>query len=154
MISQYEKATSKAQALIETAPDAMVVVNMSGQIVLINAQTERLFGYKKEELLGKEVELLIPDEFVKHHSEHRRKYTSMPKVRNMGKGMELYGKDKSGKNFPIEISLSPLNTGTDVFISAAIRDITDRKKLKTNSRVYWKVPPMPWLLLVKRVKFI
>ncbi|MBR9776644.1 MAG: PAS domain S-box protein [Cytophagales bacterium] len=128
VISQYEKATSKAQALIETAPDAMVVVNMSGQIVLINAQTERLFGYKKEELLGKEVELLIPDEFVKHHSEHRRKYALKPKVMNMGKGMELYGKDKSGKNFPIEISLSPLNTGTDVFISAAIRDITDRKK--------------------------
>lgn len=128
LISQYEKATSKAQALIETAPDAMVVVNMSGQIVLINAQTERLFGYKKEELLGKEVELLIPDKFVKHHSDHRRRYASMPKVRNMGKGMELYAKDKLGKNFPVEISLSPLNMGTDVFISAAIRDITDRKK--------------------------
>ncbi|EPR66420.1 PAS domain S-box protein [Cyclobacterium qasimii] len=152
LVSQYEKATSKAQALLETAPDAMVIVNKVGQIVLINAQTERLFGYKKEELLGKEVELLIPDEFLKHHSAHRTKYASKPKVRNMGQGMELYGKNKSGNNFPVEISLSPLHTDTDVFISAAIRDISDRKKAEDKFKGLLESAPDAMVIVDKEGK--
>ena len=126
--SMFEKAASKAQSLLETAPDAMVIVNQKGQIVLINAQTETLFGYKKEELLGKEVEILIPDEFLAHHKSYRDWYISHPVVRGMGQGKELFGKQKSGNTFPIEISLSPLRTDEGLFVSAAIRDITDRKK--------------------------
>lgn len=136
LASQYEKAISKAQALLETAPDAMVIVNKAGEIVLINAQTEKLFGYKKEELLGKEVELLIPDKFLKYHRANRSKYTSKPKTRNMGQGMELYGKKKSGKNFPVEISLSPLETEEGMLVSAAIRDITKRKKVEKELEKY------------------
>lgn len=127
-ISTFEKAASKAQSLLETAPDAMVIVNQGGQIVLVNAQTENLFGYSKQELLGQDVEILIPDEFLKHHKKHRDKYFGQPKTRSMGQGMELYGKKKNGSKFPVEISLSPLKTEEGIFVSAAIRDITFRKK--------------------------
>jgi len=126
--STFEKAASKAQSLLETAPDAMVIVNQWGQVVLVNAQTEKLFGYSKQELLGHEVEMLIPEEFLKYHKHHRDKYFGQPKTRNMGQGMELYGKKKDGSTFPVEISLSPLKTDEGVFVSAAIRDITFRKK--------------------------
>lgn len=127
-ISTFEKAASKAQSLLETAPDAMVIVNQGGQIVLVNAQTENLFGYSKQELLGQDVEILIPDEFLKHHKKHRDKYFGQPKTRSMGQGMELHGKKKNGSKFPVEISLSPLKTEEGIFVSAAIRDITFRKK--------------------------
>lgn len=127
-ISTFEKVASKAQSLLETAPDAMVIVNQRGQIVLVNAQTENLFGYSKQELMGQEVEILIPDEFLNHHKKHREKYFEHPKTRSMGQGMELHGKRKNGSKFPVEISLSPLKTEEGVFVSAAIRDITFRKK--------------------------
>jgi PAS domain S-box-containing protein len=125
--SLFRTVASKAQALLETAPDAMVIVNSVGQIVLVNAQTEKLFGYKKEELLGKEVEILIPQRFLGKHEGHRKNFFSNPKARAMGVGLELFGKRKDNKEFPVEISLSPLSTESGTFVSAAIRDITERK---------------------------
>ncbi|WP_200975190.1 PAS domain S-box protein [Echinicola sp. 20G] len=133
-ISQFEKAGNKAQDLLETAPDAMVIVNQVGQIVLVNEQTEIMFGYKKKELLGSEIEILIPSEFLKHHKQYRDKYIQKPKSRKMIKGMELSGRQKDGQTFPVEISLSPLNTEEGLFVSAAIRNISDRKKAENKFR--------------------
>lgn len=125
---------SKAQALLETAPDAMVIVNGYGQIILINAQTEKLFGYKKDELLGQDVEILIPDRFLGKHPGHRKLFFANAKARTMGEGQALFGKHKSGKEFPVEISLSPLETEEGLLVSAAIRDISKRKKAEEKFR--------------------
>ncbi len=125
---------SKAQALLETAPDAMVIVNGFGQIILINVQTEKLFGYKKDELLGQDVEILIPDRFLGKHPGHRKLFFANAKARTMGEGQELFGKHKSGNEFPVEISLSPLETEEGLLVSAAIRDISQRKKAEEKFR--------------------
>lgn len=127
-LTQSEKVANKAQALLETAPDAMVIVNQQGQIVLVNAQTEAQFGYTKEELLGKELEILVPDDIVYQHRHQRERYVSEPVPRNMSEDMELKGQRKDGSTFPVEVSLSPLKTENGLFISAAIRNISDRKK--------------------------
>jgi PAS domain S-box-containing protein len=133
-IMQRRTMESKAQALLETAPDAMVIVNSFGQIILINAQTEKLFGYEKNELLGQNVEILIPDRFVSKHTGHRKHFFSNAKTRTMGEGQELFGKHKNGIEFPVEISLSPLETEDGLLVSAAIRDISEKKKLETQIR--------------------
>ncbi|WP_346237000.1 PAS domain-containing sensor histidine kinase [Niabella insulamsoli] len=127
-VSQTYKLASKAQALLETAPDAMVIVNKLGQIILANAQTEKLFGYTRDELLGQYVEMLMPTPFSTHHQGHRDSYFRNPTSRNMGKGLELFGRRKDGSTFQAEISLSPLKTEEGTFASAAIRDITERKR--------------------------
>ncbi|MFI2741284.1 PAS domain S-box protein [Zhouia sp. PK063] len=133
-VNQFQKVANKAQAFIEAAPDAIIVVNQLGQIVLVNAQTGKLFGYKKEELLGKDVEILIPDEFLSNHRKHRFNYQKNPAFRSMGQGLELFGKNRDGNRFPVEISLSPLKTEDGIFYSAAIRDITERKKAERKFR--------------------
>ena len=123
----------KFMDLLEMAPDAMVIANSEGKIVLVNAQTERLFGYQREELLGNELELLMPERFRLKHIHHRKKYDRKPKTRPMGLDLDLFGKKKNGDEFPVEISLSPLqlsgNSGSIVI--AAIRDITRQKEAET-----------------------
>ena len=116
------------RSLLEAAPDAMVIVDEGGTIRIVNSQTERLFGWDRAELLGKPVEVLIPDRFRDSHAAHRQAYAHAPRTRNMGTGLELYGRRKDGSEFPVEVSLSPLVTPTGRLVTAAVRDITDRKR--------------------------
>ncbi|MGH2566594.1 MAG: PAS domain-containing protein, partial [Ginsengibacter sp.] len=126
-ISQRKKSEEKFRGLLEAAPDGIVITNERGEIVLANNQTETLFGYTKQELIGKPVEMLIPANFRGKHLGDRTQYITAPKVRSMGAGLELFAIRKDGIQFPVEISLSPLITEEETLISASVRDITKRK---------------------------
>lgn len=126
--SEWLRAEQRFRALLNSAPDAMIVVDAEGKIVLANSQAEVLFGYTGAELLGQPVERLLPDRSRAHHVRHRSGYFRNPRVRFMGAGAELFGRRKDGHLFPAEVSLSPLQTAEGMLVSSAIRDISDRKK--------------------------
>ncbi len=121
-------------ALFETAPDAVLVVDSSGRIVAANPQAERMFGYPAKELQGELIEKLVPERFHAKHPRHRGGYIAGPAPRPMGSGLELWGRHKSGAEFPVEIGLSPLRRQERTLISAAVRDITDRKRAQDELR--------------------
>lgn len=128
--SERRRAQQKFKDLLETAPDAMIILDAGGVIRLVNAQAERLFGYQRESLTGKPVEILVPERLRDRHAGHRANYFHSPKVRGMGAGLELAGRRKDGSEFPIEISLSPLQTEDGLWATAAVRDITERKAVE------------------------
>jgi PAS domain S-box-containing protein len=121
---------AKFRDLLESTPDAIIMANETGRIVLANSQAERLFGYDRSELLGKLVELLLPGRYRGGHVAHRSGYFGQPRTRSMGAGLELYGLRKDSSEFPVEISLSPLQTEEGMLVMSAIRDISDRKRIE------------------------
>jgi PAS domain S-box-containing protein len=123
-----EAAEGRFRDLLEAAPDAMVVVDQAGKIVLINTQTERLFGYKREEVLGREMETLVPERFRELYRSQRMNFSAGPRVRPMEAKLELCGLRKAGAEFPVEVSLGPIDTDEGTLLTSAIRDITERKR--------------------------
>lgn len=121
--------------LIEALPDSMLFVNTDGEIVLINGQTELLFGYSRTELLGQHIDVLVPERFRARHAEHLSRYADAPSVRPMGKNLELFGRHRDGSEFPVEISLSPVKTEQGMFFASSIRDITERKRSDAVMRI-------------------
>lgn len=126
--AEQHKAASTFYGLLESAPDAMIIVGSDGRIMLANAQTDRLFGYERDDLVGREVEMLLPPRFRGKHVHHRTSYFANPSVRRMGLNMELFGLHRDGTEFPIDVSLSPLRLEDSQCVSAAIRDVTERKE--------------------------
>ncbi len=116
--------------LLESAPDAMIIVDEQGQMALVNAQAQSMFAYRREEMLGQPIELLLPEAFRGQHVALRSSYTDEPVLRPMGQGLDLVGTRKDGSEFPVEISLSPVETDSGKFISSVIRDVTVRRQME------------------------
>jgi protein-histidine pros-kinase len=130
-VSARRGIDAKFRALLEAAPDAMVIADRSGRITLVNARAEELFGRAREELLGQPVEILVPARYHRAHREHRARYSADPRPRPMGAGgLELLGLRRDGTEFPVEISLSPLETEDGVLSITAIRDVTERRRVE------------------------
>jgi PAS domain S-box-containing protein len=120
--------------LLEAIPDAIVAVDGSGTILQVNSQTEQLFGYDPEELIGQKVEVLVPARYQLNHQQHRDMFGQAPKIRRMGAGLDLYARRRDGTEFPVEISLSPVHVENGSLILSAIRDISDRKRIEEDLR--------------------
>ena len=118
------------RTLLESAPDAMIIIDEKGKISIVNTQAELMFGYRRDELLGKKVETLLPKRLRKRHAGHRKRFIGDPSVRPMGPGLDLIGRRKDASEFPVEISLSPVETANGTFVSSVIRDVSERKQME------------------------
>src|SRR5579864_431492 len=126
--------TLLSPAILEAIPDAVVAVNEHGVIVHTNSQTEAMFGYTRDELVGQRIEMLVPERQRGAHDQHRAEFHAHPKIRRMGSGLDLYGRRRDGSELPVEISLSPVQTGNGMIVLSVIRDISDRKRIEEDLR--------------------
>jgi PAS domain S-box-containing protein len=126
-ITEQKRAEEKFRLAVEASPSGILLVDQSGQIVLVNSHIEKLFGYGRAELMGHSVEILVPERFAARHPEHRAEFFAAPTARAMGAGRELFGRRKDGSEFPVEIGLSPIQTPEGMFVLAAVVDISARK---------------------------
>ena len=124
--SQREHAERMFRLVVESAPNAIVMVDSESRIVLVNSQTEKYFGYQRDEMLGKPVEMLIPERHRENHPDHVKSFKTEHRARPMGLGRNLFGLRKDGSEFPIEVGLSPVETGQELLILSAIVDISER----------------------------
>ena len=153
-ITERKQTEQTFQDLLESAPDAMVVVNGTGTIVLANAQLERLFGYTREELLGGPIEALVPRKFRADHPPKVAGFMRAASVRPMAAGLELFGERKDGTIFPVEISLSPVQTEQGMLVSAAVRDITQRKKEQVKLQAILEAVPDAMVIVDSERKIV
>ena len=128
--AEFEKARAKYEQLLESTPDAMLFVNTQNEIVLVNAQFEKVFGYSQDEIAGQKLDILLPQRYKKNHSKMVQSFFEHPKTRAMGAPLEIYAIKKDGTEFSADISLSPLQTDEELLATAAVRDITERKRAK------------------------
>jgi PAS domain S-box-containing protein len=128
MVRRIEEVQKRFRTLLESAPDALVIIDATGAIVMVNKRAEDLFGYPREEITGQPIEQLMPQRFRESHPERIRSFFSNPSTRPMGSGLELFGSNKAGKEFPVEISLSPIETEDGTLVASSLRDITERKQ--------------------------
>lgn len=131
---EQSRLERRFRQLLEAAPDAIVEVSADGQIVLVNQIAEEMFGYRREELLGQNVDMLVPDAIRHQHHHFRDSYLEHPRTRPMGSGLDLHARRRDGSLFPVEISLSPIHTETGMHVTAVIRDVTERKRAEHEVR--------------------
>src|SRR5210317_189736 len=129
-VNAGDESETYFRTMLETAPDAMIIVDERGRIAIVNRQAEDMFGYTRAELLGHEVEMLLPESIRHDHLGHRGGYAANPELRPMGPGLDLLGCRKDGSEFPVEISLSPVKTSSGMFVSSVIRDVTQRRRME------------------------
>jgi protein-histidine pros-kinase len=129
-VNAGDESEAYFRTMLETAPDAMIIVDERGRIAIVNRQAEDMFGYTRAELLGHEVEMLLPESIRHDHLQHRSGYAANPELRPMGPGLDLFGRRKDGSKFPVEISLSPVKTSSGMFVSSVIRDVTQRRRME------------------------
>jgi PAS domain S-box-containing protein len=134
LLRQAQAAEARFRALLEAAPDAAVIAGRDGRIALVNRQTEVMFGYDRQELLGQPVEVLLPERFRPRHVDHRARYAAAPRTRLMGVGLELFGRRADGSEFPVEVSLSPVEADGDLLVISLIRDVSERKQAEARLR--------------------
>lgn len=133
-VSERLKAETKFRGLLDSTPDGMIIVDETGTITLVNAQAEQMFGHKREDMIGEKIEILIPNRYTPQHRGHREGFFAAPKNRSMGSGVELFAKRANGDEFPVEISLSPIETEDGRLVAAAVRDVTERKAAEAESQ--------------------
>jgi PAS domain S-box-containing protein len=133
--ASWSSEAALPQAFLELAPDGIVVADSTGRILLVNHQTEVLFGYDRSMLIGRPIETLLPSRVHSIHSQHRARYAAAPHTRPMGTNLDLYGQRQDGSEFPVEVSLSPLPSGGDVLVIAIVRDVTERARLEQEARL-------------------
>ena len=133
-IEKQLSETLLSTSILEAIPDAVAAVNRQGVIIQVNSQTEAMFGYTRDELIGQSVETLVPERQRGNHDQHREEFHRRPKIRRMGSGLDLYGRRRDGSEFPVEISLSPVETGNGSVVLSVIRDISDRKRIEEELR--------------------
>ncbi len=134
-VTEQRRAEEKFRLSVEASPSGILLISETGQIVLVNTHIEELFGYTREELVGRSVEILVPERFARHYPEHLAKFFAAPRARPMGAGRELSGRRKDGSEFPMEIGLNPIETSEGVLILAAVVDICARKRAEEEAQL-------------------